>query len=268
MSNDDAAALRRAIEGLSSVAAALESVQNNLARLVSESRLFELQFTRDGKGELAAIATRTNPPEIAAADSLIWLEVAPRCKHLPKHVESLQRSCSEAQQALDGLPKCLTDKLDSLSDSPWVARVRRQCVDSVLAWPGQIYGPFPTHVAGLLNTAGESDPIPTWANYLELLRGYVADLFAVRDAVKTKDADAGNQPASGTENATGDDPLLTHVELAARYNLEREAARKKLDRWRSKNSNGWIEATDTRPNEPKYLYRLSAVESLFGSASA
>jgi hypothetical protein len=65
-------------------------------------------------------------------------------------------------------------------------------------------------------------------------------------------------------HGTDDDPLLTHVELAKRYDLDREKTRKRLDRWRSVNKGGgWIEATDTRRNEPKYLYRLSAVEHLF-----
>jgi len=68
----------------------------------------------------------------------------------------------------------------------------------------------------------------------------------------------------GRQPEAADDPLLTHIDLAKRFNLDRETARKRLDRWRSKNKGGdWIEATDKRPNEPKYLYRLSAVKHLF-----
>ena len=88
------------------------------------------------------------------------------------------------------------------------------------------------------------------------------------DAATIANGNVGNNPRSKTIDDTPDDPLLTHIELAKRYQLTREAARKRLDRWRSANDAGWIEANDTRPNEPKYLYRLSAVRNLFDASKS
>ncbi|MEX2169499.1 MAG: hypothetical protein WD851_09310 [Pirellulales bacterium] len=65
-------------------------------------------------------------------------------------------------------------------------------------------------------------------------------------------------------------PLLTHLELAKMYRVESETARKRLDRWRKKHAAGddWNEVSERRPNEPQYLYKLSAVKSLFEGNSA
>jgi hypothetical protein len=59
------------------------------------------------------------------------------------------------------------------------------------------------------------------------------------------------------------DPPLSHVDLAIRYGRDPEATRKMLDRWRKRNGDGWHEVDNRKQNEPKYLYRLSAVRTLF-----
>jgi hypothetical protein len=102
-------------------------------------------------------------------------------------------------------------------------------------------------------------------NYAAVCDALADGCGSVETAMKGQGGEAGDDPPAAVHPpaATGDDPLLTHVELANRYNVQREATRKRLDRWRSVNDAGWIEATDIRPNEPKYLYRLSAVRNLF-----
>ncbi|HEX2473274.1 MAG TPA: hypothetical protein VHK01_00930 [Lacipirellulaceae bacterium] len=70
-------------------------------------------------------------------------------------------------------------------------------------------------------------------------------------------------PAGDVEGHTSGDPLLTHIDLAIRFKRDKEATRKLLERWRAQNGDGWMETVDRRQNEPKYLYQLSAVRSLF-----
>jgi hypothetical protein len=60
---------------------------------------------------------------------------------------------------------------------------------------------------------------------------------------------------------------LTHVSIATRCKCNSEAARKKLDRWRQKNSDGWKEFTDRSAREPKYLYDFCKVQYLFTDSS-
>lgn len=60
---------------------------------------------------------------------------------------------------------------------------------------------------------------------------------------------------------------LGPVALARLFGLEKQAnaVRKKLERWRRTNHNGWIENTERRPREPQYLYQIGAVRSLLES---
>lgn len=84
-------------------------------------------------------------------------------------------------------------------------------------------------------------------------------------AIATRDPEPkppGSPEAVGAQEVT-DDPALSPGEIAKRYNLDAEAARKRLDRWRSTHDDGVIEVSNRKVNEPKYLYRLSAVRHLF-----
>jgi len=54
----------------------------------------------------------------------------------------------------------------------------------------------------------------------------------------------------------------THERLAVHFNVNKEALRKRLDRYRSTHFDGWKENTDRRPREPKYLYQLGAVKHI------
>ena len=52
----------------------------------------------------------------------------------------------------------------------------------------------------------------------------------------------------------------THDRLAEAFNVGKDALRKRLDRYREHNLEGWQENSDRRPREAKYLYRLEDVK--------
>jgi DNA-directed RNA polymerase subunit RPC12/RpoP len=69
--------------------------------------------------------------------------------------------------------------------------------------------------------------------------------------------------SSTPSNAAPDDyAWYTHDRLAEIFNVGKDALRKRLDRYRSRNMNGWKENEDRRPREPRYLYQLRAVRAI------
>ncbi len=52
---------------------------------------------------------------------------------------------------------------------------------------------------------------------------------------------------------------LTVANLAALFRLNKEALRKRLERWRKQNDKGWTENPDGTSREPKILYEVRAV---------
>jgi hypothetical protein len=65
-----------------------------------------------------------------------------------------------------------------------------------------------------------------------------------------------------------DDALLNHVDLAKKLRLNPEVLRKRLDRWRAKNMQGWQQVHEPTNREPKYLYRIDAIRGLLEAAIA
>lgn len=65
------------------------------------------------------------------------------------------------------------------------------------------------------------------------------------------------------ESPADSDQWLNHLEIAKKFGTEAEATRQKLNRWRGKNFDHYKEISDPKRHEPKYLYRLSAVEQIF-----
>jgi hypothetical protein len=45
-------------------------------------------------------------------------------------------------------------------------------------------------------------------------------------------------------------------EIAERLGLPRETVRKRLDRWREKQADGWYEVTERKSRDCKYLYKI------------
>jgi hypothetical protein len=50
--------------------------------------------------------------------------------------------------------------------------------------------------------------------------------------------------------------------LAEAFGVSKGALRKRLDRFREKNMNGWKENEDRRPREPRYFYQLKYVRGI------
>lgn len=84
--------------------------------------------------------------------------------------------------------------------------------------------------------------------------------------------DGGNLDASSLSfpaNTVFDaQAYYTHVRLAEIFNVEKEALRKRLDRYRVRRLDGWKVNEDRRPNEPKYLYMLNDVRGIITELQA
>jgi len=71
------------------------------------------------------------------------------------------------------------------------------------------------------------------------------------------------ESASDTSNITLDEQgWYTHVRLAEVFSVGGDALRKRLDRYRKHNFDGWEQNKDRRPREPRYLYQLQAVKTI------
>lgn len=71
------------------------------------------------------------------------------------------------------------------------------------------------------------------------------------------------EPQPTAVDKPGDEAFLSYLDIAKRFNLSPEAVRKRLERWRKKNLDGWREVDDRRRTEPLYLYQYLAVRHLF-----
>lgn len=76
------------------------------------------------------------------------------------------------------------------------------------------------------------------------------------------------KPAGNSLELLPDDAMMTHVDIAKRLHLEPEALRKRLDRWRKANGDGWQETVEPKQNEPKYVYQIGRVRALLEEAVA
>jgi CRP-like cAMP-binding protein len=83
---------------------------------------------------------------------------------------------------------------------------------------------------------------------------------------------AQNQPAAPAADDSlarlPDDATMNHADIADTLNIDREALRKRLERWRQNNADGWQEIADAKAREPKYLYRIGSIRHLLREAAA
>jgi hypothetical protein len=86
-----------------------------------------------------------------------------------------------------------------------------------------------------------------------------------KEPPETEDAASSGTPAGITLD---DQAWYTHDYLAKTYGVGKEALRKRLDRYRQQNMNGWKEDEDRRPREPKYLFRLKAIRGIIEDLQA
>ncbi len=87
-----------------------------------------------------------------------------------------------------------------------------------------------------------------------------ARLTVDRDAITTT-LSAGSVGAAETVNASplDDDGWYASSRIANAYDISADALRKRLQRFRHGNMDGWKDNDDRRRNEPKHLYQLKAV---------
>ena len=187
----DLVALQNALDTLNSLHVAIGLVRDHLERLQRQTHKWGWKPVFNRKGEFIGVSRIGSGGEIEfPADSLHCVEIASHCEWLPKYVDSLWKELPAADKALGELPVGLTSKLDALTKSPWLASVRRHCLDKVLAWPGESH--HQTSMASekvhgsileLLEKAKKFEPFETWKEFEQLILGYKADLIAIRDAV-------------------------------------------------------------------------------------
>jgi hypothetical protein len=77
------------------------------------------------------------------------------------------------------------------------------------------------------------------------------------------DADLRDASSSSASIVTLDEQgWYTHVHLAESFSVGKEALRKRLDRYRQHNLNGWKVNEDRRPREAGHLYQLRSVKTI------
>ncbi len=82
------------------------------------------------------------------------------------------------------------------------------------------------------------------------------DNVLARDYNESPEEDGGQSPA--TDAASWWSPK----DLAKHHNVPQDALRKRLERWRKQNGEGWMEVSrsERKSRDPKFLYQLNAVQ--------
>jgi len=87
----------------------------------------------------------------------------------------------------------------------------------------------------------------------------VSDLSDGSGDTASREAPSSNIPS----NAMLDEQAwYPHARFAEVFNVDKEALRKRLDRYRKHNFDGWKANEDRRPREAGYLYQLRAVKTV------
>lgn len=117
---------------------------------------------------------------------------------------------------------------------------------------------LPDHYAGLKILPHDSrwhDPSVDW----EVAR---AELVGIRAAAAKAAAASGDR-----EPGPAGLGFRSARDLANEHDLPPEPLRRRLERWRKQNGDGWVEvpSSDRRPNEARFLYRPDAVTEVLDS---
>lgn len=70
------------------------------------------------------------------------------------------------------------------------------------------------------------------------------------------------QPSGQPREGAGAKGYLSCSDLAEKHNLNAEALRKRLSRWRKNNGDGWVENSEGGSRKPTVLFQESAVETV------
>jgi hypothetical protein len=94
------------------------------------------------------------------------------------------------------------------------------------------------------------------------IRQFLATEPATTNTMTTPSGTEGDESLSNLP----DDAMMNHRDLAAVLKLDAEPLRKRLDRWRKRNGDGWQELTEATSKEPRYLYQVRAVREVLREA--
>ncbi|HUW31674.1 MAG TPA: hypothetical protein VM223_08695, partial [Planctomycetota bacterium] len=73
---------------------------------------------------------------------------------------------------------------------------------------------------------------------------------------------------NGRPPTSHDKAFLTPRELSERFGVPYQALRKRLERFRKSNFNGWNQVSDPLPREARYLFQVAAVKPILDELKA
>lgn len=207
----ETAAVNRLLEAFSGLGAVIHCISDDLATLQRQASRNRLIFGDDGTLH-GAMWLHSDNCCYMRDDDLLQFAVG-ACDQLPEWVQKLYEQQAEALTALNALPHRLRSLLDSLTAKPWAVAVRRDCLDWVIAWPGETLHPRAlgsrkvcTRPDELLKAAAAFDPYQTWKAYQEKLHGYCNDLMALEGplppSAKVGDASTGDRAQTFDESSS------------------------------------------------------------------
>jgi len=193
MADENPADELKAVQSLSTaftkVQTALDLMPKELETLQRSQSAGTLVFDDHGRLIGKEFSDRCTIPTDIDVPSLIYEVSAVEC--LENHVLDLYESQREADLALHGLPPRIIDLLSDFLQRPWDVVVRRECLDWVIAWPGEVLHPtamasqrIPAKARDILSLSASRPPFNTWAKYVTQLKSYGADLVALRGRLK------------------------------------------------------------------------------------
>lgn len=259
-------------------------------------RLHELLEVYDDWQRMPYIAPPRGEESLArrAHREEIRSKVVDHHRHLPAHFDTYHRMERFAREAIEKAKRCAAEaspELDLPTTAPldWhTSQIRldlvglgasipppmligdrppadaaistqvRQRIVAIAEWINRLRAftrPVPPTRPGELGPiAARSDPLAPIVLAGEGAQGTTVDDSAVSPPL------AGRARLERDAKHPGELGLMSSDQLAALYGFDPEALRKALNRWKSKNDKGWVEASgDRRMNTPKYLYEVSAV---------
>ena len=186
--NSDLAALNALLHALNDLRVYIHLVSDHLASLQRSARWYDLILAVGGEFRGAAHRHEPTQTYLAGHPELIHLESD--IEWLPKYIDGLWEAVPKVDKALFELPSRLADTLNWLTNSPWVAHVRRDCIDEILAWPGEslhqaswraekVHG----DVLELLKKVEKHSPFEAWSKFYHLIGDYAKDLYSIRGEV-------------------------------------------------------------------------------------
>ncbi|MBL9164437.1 MAG: hypothetical protein JNL18_17045 [Planctomycetaceae bacterium] len=189
---DELTSVRELSAAFTSLRSSLDLLPRKLETLLRSQESGRLLF--DDNGKLIGKETRDRcelpvDPSSEFSPQLLFECSAVEC--IEECVINLYDAQRKADVALHSISPRLLDILSGLVARPWDVAVRRECLDWVIAWPGETLHPtalasqtIPGKARDIIALASKRPPFETWTEYGEKLKSYGADLVALRGRLK------------------------------------------------------------------------------------